>query len=97
MVYELSARLAEGIPEKEILRFLRGPSCEIIDFALTLVNLTEKEQAALTLCARLGHTQEEAAEQMDYSVDAVKKWYRSAMRKVRRTWSGHWWMEKICS
>lgn len=81
--------------ERIILDFLRYPSASLVEFGLTLVNLTWQEQLALDLCGRKHMTQERAAEQAGYSVDAVQKWYRSGMRKLGVAWSGQEWIQKI--
>lgn len=81
--------------DKEIIRLLRCPAAEIVDLALSRANLTMHELQAITLVGRQGLTQEAAAEQLDFSVDALHKWYRSGMRKLRECWSGIWWIQKI--
>ena len=40
-------------------------------------------------------TREEAAEEMDRSVDAVQKWYRDGIKKVRKTLAGRWWTMRL--
>ena len=59
------------------------------------VNLTETEKVAVDLCLRRGLTQEQAAEQLDCSVEAVQKWGRSAKNKLWTVWSGRWWIRKL--
>ena len=66
-----------------------------MDFALSLVNLDKREMAAIDLCGRKAYTQEEAAEHLDRSVDAVQKWWRSGMKKLKAEWSSRWWITKI--
>ena len=83
--------------ESHVLAFLRYPSAPLVDFALTLVNLTWKEKAVIDLCGRQQYTQEAAAEQLEYSVDAVQKWYRAGIKKIMEAWSGQNWIEKIIS
>ena len=81
--------------ERLILAFLRYPSAPLVDFGMTLANLTWQEQLALELCGRKHMTQERAAEQAGYSVDAVQKWYRSGMKKLGVVWDGQAWIKKI--
>ena len=79
----------------QVLQFLRCPSSELVDFALTLANLDRKEAAVIEICGRKAYTQEEAAEILDRSPDAVQKWWRSGISKLQTAWSGRWWIEKI--
>lgn len=81
--------------EKQAVKFLRCPFGALIDFALQDVNLNWKEQKAIDLCARKGYTQERAAEELGYSVDALQKWYRSAMRKIISSFDGKHWILSI--
>jgi len=81
--------------ESDITAFLRYPSAQLVDYALTLVNLTWQERTAVTLCGRQHYTQEQAAEQAGYSVDAMQKWYRAGMKKLLAEWSGHVWIKKL--
>ena len=84
-----------AMTDKEVIRLLRCPSSDIVDFALSRVNLTAHELQTITLVGRQAMTQEAAAEQLDYSVDAVQKWYRSGMRKLRDCWDGVWWIRML--
>ena len=83
--------------EAQVTEFLRYPSSDIVDFALTLVNLTWQERAAITLCGRQRYTQETAAEMEGYSVDSMQKWYRAGIKKLMAAWAGHAWIAKIIS
>lgn len=83
--------------DRMILAFLRYPSAPLVDFGLTLVNLTWQEQMALDMCGRKHMTQERTAEQAGYSVDAIQKWYRSGMKKLSVAWDGQEWIKKIVS
>lgn len=83
------------MPENHVVAFLRYPSAPLVEFALALVNLTWKERKTIDLCARQQYTQEAAAEYLEYSVDAVQKWYRSGIKKISEAWAGQQWIEKI--
>lgn len=83
--------------ESDITAFLRYPSAQLVDYALSLVNLTWQERTAITLCGRQRYTQEQAAEQAGYSVDAMQKWYRAGMKKLLAEWSGYSWIQKLIS
>ena len=79
----------------KIKRLLQSPDAELVSLVTGLVNLTEAERAAVDLCLRRGMTQEQAAEQLDCSVEAIQKWSRSAKNKLWAVWSGRWWIRKL--
>ena len=81
--------------KREIISFLRCPAGDLVDFAIKSANLTIHERESIEMCARLGMTQERAAEEIDVSVDAVQKWYGSGMKKLDKAWSGNWWITKL--
>lgn len=94
-VIEISARVAARPTEKEVVQLLRMPDADLVDFMVDLANLDRREAAAIDLCGRKAYTQEEAAEYIDRSPDAVQKWYRAGMKKLRAAWSGKWWIERL--
>ena len=79
----------------KIKRLLQSPDAELVSLVTGLVNLTETEKTAVDLCLRRGMTQEQAAEQLDCSVEAIQKWSRSAKNKLWAVWSGRWWIRKL--
>lgn len=81
--------------ENKVIEFLRCPASELVNLALEMANLTWKESLAINLCGRQAMTQERAADKSGYSVDAMQKWYRSGMRKLVKSWSGMWWIQKL--
>lgn len=81
--------------EGKIIKFLRCPSTALVDLAIEMANLTWKEALAVKLCGRQAMTQERAAEQAGYSVDAMQRWYRLGMKKLSAAWNGVWWITKI--
>ena len=81
--------------EDKIVSFLRCPAASVVDLALEMANLTWKETLAIDLCGRKAKTQERAAEESGYSVDAIQKWYRSGIKKLSRAWGGVWWVQKL--
>ena len=83
--------------ESEVVAFLRYPSKPLVDFALTLANLPWQEEQAINLCGRKRMTQEQAAEHLDRSVDAVQKWYRSGIKSLQVAWSDCDWIRKVIS
>ena len=81
--------------EEQVVAFLRYPAAGLVEYALSLANLSWKEETAITLCARRGMTQEKAAESVSYSVDAFQRWYRSGIKKLMTAWAGHEWILKV--
>ncbi len=81
--------------EDNVIQFLRYPAAGLVEFALSLANLSWKEETAINLCARRGMTQEAAAEKAGYSVDAMQRWYRAGIKKLMAAWSGHEWIIKV--
>lgn len=81
--------------ESKVIEFLRCPASELVNLAIEMANLTWKESLAINLCGRQAMTQERAADKSGYSVDAMQKWYRSGMKKLVKSWSGMWWIQKL--
>lgn len=81
--------------EETVIKMLRYPSAALVDFALSLANLSWQEETAISLCGRKRMTQERAAENAGYSVDAMQRWYRAGIKKLAAAWSGQEWIEKI--
>lgn len=81
--------------EKDVLRFLRCESSDLVDLAMKKANLSWKEEMAVTLCGRKDKTQNQAAEEAGLSVDTVQRWYRRGIEKLGRAWSGIWWIQKL--
>lgn len=81
--------------ESKVLKFLRCPASPLVDLAVEMANLTWKEELAISLCGRQAKTQDKAAEESGWSVDAIQKWYRSGMKKLTRSWEGVWWINKV--
>lgn len=81
--------------ECKVVEFLRCPASPLVDLAIEMANLTWKESLAITLCGRQAKTQERAAEESGWSVDAIQKWYRSGIKKLSKSWDGVWWIFKI--
>ena len=78
--------------EETVIAFLRYPVAGLVDYALSTANLTWQEETAVMLCGRKHMTQEKAAEQTGYSVDAMQKWYRAGIKKLCAAWSGSEWI-----
>lgn len=70
---------------KDIKRVLRNPCKELVELALSYVNLTDKEKQVIEYCELQDKTEEQTAELMDISVRNVcyiKREYRNKLSKV---------------
>ena len=94
-IIEISAKVAARPTEKDVVQLLRMPDADLVNFMISLANLDHREAVAIDLCGRKAYTQEEAAEAIDRSPDAVQKWYRAGIKKLRAAWSARWWIEKL--
>lgn len=94
-VCEISARVAQHPTEKEVVQLLRISDAGLVDYMISLANLDHREMVAIDLCGRKAYTQEEAAEMIDRSPDALQKWYRAGIKKLRSAWSSRWWIERL--
>lgn len=81
--------------EQSVVKFLRCPASNVVDLAIEMANLTWKEDMAIRMCGRNAKTQDRAAEESGYSVDAIQKWYRSGIKKLSKAWDGTWWVQKL--
>lgn len=88
--------------EKKVVDFLRSSSYAPVNLALEMANLTDKERKAVELCGIRGLTYDEAAEELQKGderkrreVDTVKRWYKSAKKKLSKAWAGMSWIDAI--
>lgn len=79
----------------QVIAFLKCPSTQIIDLAMSTANLTLNEEMVVRMHCQKGLTQEKIAEQQDVSVNAVQRWYYSGIDKLIEAWTGVWWIEKL--
>ena len=83
--------------EDDVKAFLRYPSKALVDFALTLVNLTWQERTAVDLCIMQGYTQEAAAEKAGTTDKTMQRWHRAAIGKLCAAWAETVWIKKVIS
>lgn len=86
--------------EKKVIAFLRCSATAPVKLALEMANLTDKERTAVDLCGIRGMTYDEAAEYLQRTdrpreIDTVKRWYKSAKKKLCRAWNGLYWIDAI--
>lgn len=70
----------------DVKRILRTPYKPLALMALSYVNLTDREQEVIIRRHMRGHTQEETAEDMCCTVNALQKWEYSALDKCGVAW-----------
>ena len=71
----------------EIRKILKNPSKELVNIALSYVNLTDKEKEVLELVEMQGKTEERTAELLDISDRNVRYIKESAFNKLNMVWS----------
>ena len=88
--------------EKKVVAFLRCSATAPLKLALEMSNLTDKERTAVELCGIRGLTYDEAAEVLQNKgenkrreVDTIKRWYKSAKKKLCLSWSVLYWIDAI--
>ena len=91
---------SNAMDEKQVVAFLRCPASVVVELALEMANLTDRERKAIELCGRRGLTRDEAVEEIQKSktpreIDAVKRWYRSGIAKLCIAREGIYWIEAI--
>lgn len=89
--------VVNNMDEKKVVAFLRCSASAPLNLALEMANLTDHERLAVDLCGIRGLTYDEAVEAMDNrrEVDTIKRWYRSAKKKLCRAWNGMYWIDAI--
>lgn len=73
--------------KSEIRKILKNPSMELVNIALSYVNLTEKEKEILEYVEMKGITEERTAEILDMSDRNVRYIKDSAFDKLNKVWS----------
>lgn len=81
--------------KEEVLQILRHNELSPVDLAITLANLTKKEEDIIRLCGCKAMTQYEAAIQLDKSEDHVQKLFSSGIKKLGKTWEGMRWVKNM--
>lgn len=81
--------------KEDVILILRYPISEIVDRAMAIANLTWKEEVAIYQCGRKGRTQEQAAEDCGYSVDAMQRWFSKGIKKLIFAWSRSDWLHDL--
>lgn len=73
--------------KSEIRKILKNPSKDLVNIALSYVNLTEKEKEILEYVEMKGITEEKTAEILDMSDRNVRYIKDSAFDKLNMVWS----------
>lgn len=70
----------------DVKQVLKTPYKPLALVALSYVNLTDREQSLLILRFMRGKTQQEAAEELNCTVNGLQKWEKTALDKCRKAW-----------
>lgn len=79
--------------DETVKRFLRYYWSGIVDYAIDLANLDERELQAVELCGRRRLTIERAAEEAEVSVNTMQARWSSARHRLRFAWAGIPWIQ----
>lgn len=79
----------------EVKRVLHTPYRPLALMALSYVNLTDNELNLLILRHMRGHTQEQVAEEMKYSVNGLQKREYAALDKCAKAWKNLIYIHEI--
>lgn len=79
----------------DVLKFLRYYWRGLVDYALDLAELDDRELQAVELCGRKRMTIEQAAEAAGVSVNTMQARWSSARRRIVRTWSNIEWIRVL--
>ena len=80
---------------REIITMLNYPDKALVDFSVSIANLTVPERECIDLRVYDGETVESAAERLMLSPGTVKARYRAGMSKLNACWSGRPWINSI--
>lgn len=73
--------------KSDIRRILKNPSKDLVNIALSYVNLTDKERQIIEFIEMQGKTEERTAEILDISDRNVRYIKNSAFEKMNKVWS----------
>lgn len=73
--------------KSDIRKILKNPSKDLVNIALSYVNLTDKERQIIELVEMQGKTEERTAELLDISDRNVRYIKESAFEKLNIVWS----------
>ena len=73
--------------KSDIRKILKNPSKDLVNIALSYVNLTDRERQIIELVEMQGKTEERTAEILDISVRGLQQLKASAFEKLNIVWS----------
>lgn len=79
----------------EIKKVLNCPYRELLEMALNMVNLKNKELEVIKLVDIQGETQEKTAELLECSVNTVKNHRNKAFKKLGKVWENQKSIQRI--
>lgn len=77
----------KNMEKKDIKLVLKNPHKDILNYALSIVNLSEKELQAITLVDIKGNTEDYASIEMNASIRKIQRLRSSAYNKLDNVWS----------
>ena len=72
---------------KDIKLILKNPYKDILDYVLSIVNLSEQEKEAITLVDIKGNTEEYASNELNLTIRRIQMIRQSAYNKLDKAWS----------
>lgn len=81
--------------QRDILIMLNYPDRPLVDYAVSMANLSAPERECINMRVYDGETVESAAERLMLSPGTVKSRYRAGMKKLNHCWSSRPWIESI--
>lgn len=76
-------------------QFLHYKYPAVVDLALSMVNLTADEEAALRSCGMRGKTQAVYAEESGFAENTIQRRYSRGIEKAADMWTGCEWVETL--
>lgn len=72
---------------KDIKLILKNPYKDILDYVLSIVNLSEQEKETITLVDIKGNTEEYASNELNLTIRRIQMIRQSAYKKLDKAWS----------
>jgi DNA-directed RNA polymerase specialized sigma subunit len=74
---------------KDIKLILKNPYKDILDYVLSIVNLSEKELQVVTILDIKENTEEYASNELNLSIRHISRIRKSAYDKLDKSWSNN--------
>lgn len=83
------------LERSEVKKVLNCPSKYLLELALEMVNLKDKERKAIELVDIKGNTEEKASETLKISRNSIQNYRKTAYNKFSRVWENQALIEEI--